>query len=100
MRKTWVPWILVSMRYRYLIELADDNSLGPSVYLTTITKNDDSGQATRVHGGVEGAKELASHDPNLEGDPIVWKNPPVAWQPDALMISQWLDDGVEENRDV
>jgi hypothetical protein len=77
--------------YRYLIETADD-----SVYLTTVTKTDSDGTGCKV-ASVEAAKEMAARDPALNGEPVRWKDPPQAWQPYAVAISQWLDDGVEEN---
>ena len=33
-------------------------------------------------------------------DELRWKDPPKPWQPDALYVSQTLDDDVTENRDA
>lgn len=79
-------------RYRYLIEKASDG-----IYLTTITADDTSGTASHV-ADLDAAKELANLDPNLDGATVRWKDAPEAWQPDAVAVSQWLDDGVEDNR--
>jgi hypothetical protein len=81
------------MRYRYLIEQGTDG-----VYLTTITREDTDGRAVSV-ADVETAKLLASQDPSTTYQNLRWKEAPVDWQPDALLISSWVDDGVKENSD-
>jgi len=83
------------MRYRYLIEVSGDEY--EPFTLTTITKDDSDGSGHRERS-VEAAKETAAKDPNLDG-PIRWKPAPEAWQPDSLVISQWIDDGVEDSHD-
>lgn len=88
-------------RYRYLIERGGGDEVG----LTTLEAGDDSGRGySEVYGAteaekVEKAKALAAQDPASPEGGLRWSDPPKAWQPDAIAISGWLDDGVEENRD-
>ena len=74
------------------------------LYLTRITPNDDTGTGSNTaFRTVEDAKAQAeewhlhdgSEDP--EDNPLKWKDPPQAWQPDAVAVTQYFDDGVEEN---
>lgn len=88
-------------RYRYLIERGGGTEIG----LTTLAAGDDNGSGySEVYGETEEekiqkAKALAAQDPAASEDGLRWSDPPKAWQPDAIAISGWLDDGVEENRD-
>ncbi len=82
------------MKFRFLIERADTDD-GEQFYLTTITRDDTGGHGPQVASG-EAAKAMAESTPYIEDD-IVWKEPPKEWQPVAILMSQWLDDGVGEN---
>lgn len=105
-------------RFRYLIERGvpeetivevdgDFKVATADVFVTVITPDDDTGKSLgRAFQTVDDAKAEAeklhqsdgSDDP--EDHPLRWKDPPAAWQPDALAVSQYLDDGVEDNRDA
>ena len=84
-------------KIRYLIEKSGDPY--QPLCLTTLEKGDDDGRGLKVSDMAE-AKRLAAQSALHCGvDKIDWKEPPTAWQPDAILISQWMDDGIEENRD-
>ena len=84
-------------KIRFLIEQSGDPY--QPLCLTTLERGDDSGRGCKV-AGMDEAKRLALQSASLCGvEEITWKKPPAAWQPDALLISQWMDDGVEESRD-
>lgn len=79
------------MRYRYLIERGS----GGTFHLCTVDGEGLSlgglGDFPEVPPAMTLARELEPHET------IKWKAPPRAWQPDALYVSQYLDDGVVEN---
>jgi len=81
------------MKYRYLVEVSGDPHRPYA--LTTITKDDTDGRGHKV-ASVDDAKATAAGDPNLD-TPIRWRDAPADWQPDALFVSQWIDDGVEDD---
>ena len=93
------------MKFRYVIErVADDEVSGePRYTLSEATPSDPSYRMGSSWG--QPADEIkalaqqsaASFDPDLV---LVWKDPPAAWGSDVLAVSQYLDDGVEENRDA
>jgi hypothetical protein len=103
------------MKFRYLIERgvpqkeivgegADMEVVDADLFVTVITPDDDTGQpSSTAFVGVDAAKAHAedlhrsdgSEDP--EDHPLKWKDPPQAWQPDAIAVSQYFDDGVEPN---
>mgnify|MGYP001486894413 CR=1 FL=1 len=84
-------------KIRYLIEKSGDPYM--PLALTKLEKGDDDGRGCLVSDMGE-AKRLADQAASLCGvDEIIWRLPPIAWQPDAILISQWMDDGIEENRD-
>jgi hypothetical protein len=106
-------------KFRYLIERGTPKTeveydserklqvVEADLYITTITPGDDTGTSfgtafTTVEAAQARAEELHQHDGSEDADttPLRWKDPPQAWQPDALCVSQYLDDGVEENRDA
>ena len=78
-------------RYRHLIERA-----GSDIYLTTITAAEPGGIGSGRYDSVDAAKASAAKDPDAP-DGLRWRDPPEEWKPDAICISQWLDDGIEEN---
>jgi len=86
------------MKYRYLIER------GPSsvIYCSTIEANADAREIGAVgeFDNAADAKLAAEDEAATVGETLHWKAPPKPWQPDALYVSQTLDDGVEENRDA
>lgn len=89
------------MRFRYVIERTADEGGEPRFVVSEATPSDPSYSVGSGSYGYEEAKRLAeqgarSFDPEIE---LVWKDPPVAWGPDAAAVSQYVDDGVEENRD-
>ena len=86
------------MKYRYLIERG---FVTDAIYCSLI----EAGSEGREFGtlgefdNAADAKLAAEADAKATADELRWKDPPKAWQPDALYVSQTLDDGVEENRD-
>lgn len=89
-------------RYRYLIEASGNPSL--PFWACTVDATEEARQVGRVgeFATVEEAKRASEEssrlDPNEE-DGITWKPAPKGWQPDAVCVSQFFDDGVAENRD-
>jgi len=102
-------------RFRYLIERGPEEQtvveledgrveLRPAdLYLTSVTPTDPDGHGTSGPYTLEQAKALATRSAasfmDVEETPLRWKDAPAAWQPDALLVSQYLDDGVKEARD-
>lgn len=97
-------------KFRYLIErgmpekVFDGNELVEAdLFITTITPDDDTGrsggQAFRTLDAAKAEAEQLHRSDGSEDVPLKWKDPPQAWQPDALAVSQYLDDGIEDNRD-
>lgn len=91
------------MKFRYVIErVTDDPFTGePRYVLSEATPSDPS---YRLGGGdgdsEERVKELAQQGASsFDSDVVlVWKDPPAAWgSDDVLAVSQYVDDGVEEN---
>lgn len=86
------------MKYRYLIERNADTA-DTAYFCGTVN---DEGNPEGTVGGfdeVEDAMRAAesSHATDGHDDPITWKKPPQGWQPDAILVSQFFDDGVEPN---
>lgn len=98
------------MKYRYLIEhgvpdltVVDGELVELTLCLTVITPDDDTGKTNYERFvDVEAAQARAvEYERNLNPEvTLKWKPAPEAWQPDALLVSQYLDDGVEPNRDA
>lgn len=104
-------------KFRYLIERGPSQQTvaldgeewvlrEADIYLAVITPEDETGKgSTDPHLSVEDAQAEAERLHRSDGSedpadhPLVWKDPPEAWKPDALFVSQYLDDGVEPNRD-
>jgi hypothetical protein len=98
-------------KFRYLIEHGRPEKLvtdeleivEADLYITTITLEDDSGSSgLGPYFDLDAAKvEVETWVKQQHGDEIAvkWKDPPQAWQPDAVAVTQYFDDGVEENRD-
>lgn len=85
------------MRFRYVIEHAPKSAPEPFV-VSQLEPDDDSGQVVLYATDADDAKrQVALLEPEAR---ITWKPAPKAWQPDALFVSSWLDDGVTENRDA
>lgn len=88
------------MRFRFLIERNPASAALPYA-LTTV---DAEGNAL---GGIADSDTVA--DAKLTGEEYAqselgielrWKEPPKTWQPDAIYVSQSIDDGIEERRDT
>ena len=82
-------------KYRWLIERSTDELL--PWHLTTVNRDGEaqgvgSGEFATVDEAKARAQELMTHERDDEGEPIslVWKDPPEAWQPDAVAVSQHL----------
>jgi hypothetical protein len=92
------------MKFRYVIERSIDVVTGDEGYaLSEATPNDPSyrvgyGTYTEEQAKAQ-AEQAAASFMDVKETPLVWKDPPQAWGPDVLCVSQYLDDGVEENRD-
>jgi hypothetical protein len=97
------------VKFRYLIErgaeemtFVDGKLATADLYLSEATPSDPSYRyGTRAYATVEAvqaaAQEAARYaDAEVE---LKWKPAPASWGEDALFVSQYLDDGVEENRD-
>lgn len=105
------------MKFRYLIErgtpddviVDNDGTMSiatADIYVTVITPDDDTGRSTgdpcrTVDDAKAYADRLHQSDGSDDPDdtPLKWRDPPAAWQPDAIAVSQYLDDGVDDNRD-
>lgn len=92
------------MRFRYLIERTTDDELtgDPRYVVSEATASDPSyrvgtGSLTLDEAKALAQQSAASFDPEAV---LVWKPAPVAWQPDAVAVSQYVDDGVEERKDT
>lgn len=87
------------MKYRYLIEC--DVQYGEDGYTTTrLEPGDDDGRSSGFYTTVQEAKDsVALHFAQEGQDEPVWKDPPAAWLPHAMTVTQYVDDGVEPNRD-
>ena len=81
-------------KYRWLIEGSADGSL--PWHLATVNPDGEAEGYGTDHATIETAKayaqELMTHERDDEGEPVVlvWKDPPEAWQPDAVAVSQYL----------
>ena len=99
------------MKFRYLIErgptelAAEDGKLVEAdLYVSEATPTDPSYRFGRTaYASVEAAQAAAEEAARFAGDPdfggLKWKPAPASWGPDCLFVSQYLDDGVDENRD-
>lgn len=79
------------MRYRYLVEFGVDDI----VVLSTITAEDTSGTTVSTALTVDEARALAA---KCESEDVLWQLAPKAWRPDAIVVSQWFDDGADDKR--
>ena len=102
-------------RFRYLIERGLPEQVPVEVdgrvelrsadlYLVEVTPTDpDGSRPVGPYASVEDVQALATRSAasfmDVEETPLRWKDAPAAWQPDALLVSQYLDDGVKEARD-
>jgi hypothetical protein len=103
-------------KFRYLIErgipqeeIVDGEGgklevVTADLFVTVVTPDDDTGSSGgKAYRTLEEAQAQAEADHKYDGSedpedhPIVWKDPPQAWQPDALAVSQYFDDGIEPN---
>ena len=84
------------MRYRWLIEQGGPEDNG-AVYLGQVDVEGEYvyGQPFRCDD-VDAAKEMVERSEE-NADTLKWKEPPIEWQPDALCVSQYVDDGIEAN---
>ena len=82
------------MRYRWLIERGPRDD---TVYLGQVDV-----EGEYVYGqpflcdDVDAAKAMAERS-EQDADTLKWKEPQGEWQPDALYVSQYVDDGIEAN---
>lgn len=83
-------------KFRFLIEQSAESQRWKGVFtISQITPDDDTGMTIGYADTVDAAKQSVATDfPGLR-----WKTAPEAWQPDAVAVSDYLDDGVEEHRD-
>lgn len=85
-------------KFRFLIERSSEtDKWRGALTISQITPEDDSGSVVGYADTLESAQAQVEAD--YPDETISWKPAPKAWQPDALSVSNYLDDGVEENCD-
>ena len=85
------------MKYRYLIERSGDE-LFP-YHVTTVNPEGEAQGSGRDFLTIDECKSYAQ-DTAQSGDEedwgkrveLIWKDAPQAWQPDAILVSQYLED--------
>lgn len=92
------------MKFRYVIERTTGDPLTgqPRYVLSEATPSDPNYRLGYGSYSEEEVKDLAQRSVysfDVEAV-LVWKDPPADWGDDVLAVSQYLDDGVEENRDT
>lgn len=88
------------MKFRYVIERGgvEDFTEREMFCLSEATPDDPQFRVgSPSYYSVEDAKAAAEATPYVES--LTWKPPPSEWLPDVVCVSQYIDDGVEENRD-
>lgn len=90
-------------KYRYLIEASGNASL--PFHTTTVDEEGNPLGAGSDYATLEEAKSRCedvaqSGDPENWGERVAlkWKQPPKAWQPDAILVSQYLTEMYERYR--